>query len=54
MLTVVQQLALVMDTIAAYDEEIACLFVTHPDAQLFASLPGAGKRLAGSSVSRMG
>jgi transposase len=46
MLTVVQQLALVMDTIAAYDEEIACLFVTHPDAQLFASLPGAGKRLA--------
>ena len=46
MLALVQQLAPVMEAIAAYDQEIERLFLTHPDADLFASLPGAGKRLA--------
>jgi len=42
----VQQLRAIMDAIAAYDTEIERLFGTHPDATLFGSLPGAGKRLA--------
>jgi transposase len=46
MLAVVGQLTSVMETIAAYDKEIERLFLTHPDAALFTSLPGAGKRLA--------
>jgi transposase len=46
MLAVVQQLTTVMDSISAYDQEIERLFLTHPDATLFASLPGAGQRLA--------
>jgi transposase len=46
MLAVVQQLIAVMGAIAAYDQEIACLFLTHPDAAFFGALPGAGKRLA--------
>jgi len=46
MLALVQQLAPVVEAVAAYDEEIARLFLMHPDAPLFASLPGAGKRLA--------
>ena len=32
--------------VAAYDQEIARLFLQHPDHAIFASLPGAGKRLA--------
>lgn len=46
MLALVQQLATVVDAIATYDQEIERLFLTHPDADLFTSLPGAGKRLA--------
>jgi transposase len=46
MLALVQQLAPVVEAVAAYDQEIARLFLTHPDATLFACLPGAGKRLA--------
>ena len=46
LLALVQQLTSVVETIVAYDQEIAQLFLTHPDAALFASLPGAGKRLA--------
>ena len=42
----VAQLAPVVEQIAAYDEEIERLFRDHPDAALFVSLPGAGKRLA--------
>jgi len=33
-------------TIARYEEEIARLFASHPDAEIFASLPGAGPALA--------
>jgi transposase len=46
MLALVQQLAPVVETIVAYDKEITRLFLMHPDAAVFASLPGAGKRLA--------
>ena len=40
-----QQLPL-LEQIAAYDEEIERLFLSHEDNEVFSSLPGAGKRLA--------
>ena len=46
MVALVQQLVAVMEAIAAYDEESARLFLTHPDAAFFGALPGAGQRLA--------
>ena len=46
MLALVQQLAAVVEAIAAYDAEVERLFLMHPDASLFARLPGAGTRLA--------
>jgi transposase len=46
MLALLHQLQPVMEQIAAYDEEIERLFLTHADSALFASLPRAGKRLA--------
>jgi transposase len=46
LLALVQQLSTVVEAIATYDKEITHLFLTHPDAAIFASLPGAGKRLA--------
>ena len=46
MLALVAQLRLVMQQVAAYDSEIARVFATHTDQQVFASLPGAGPRLA--------
>jgi transposase len=42
----VAQLVPLLEQIAAYDEEIERVFRQHPDAALFVSLPGAGKRLA--------
>jgi transposase len=46
MLSLVKQLQVVIQEIAAYDKEIKHLFLTHPDNELWQSLPGAGKRLA--------
>jgi transposase len=46
MLVLVEQLALLVAQIKAYDQEIHRFFVLHPDSSLFCSLPGAGKRLA--------
>jgi transposase len=46
MLALVSQLLPLVEQIAAYDKEIARLFLTHPDSGLFGGLPGAGKRLA--------
>jgi transposase len=46
MLALVAQLLPLLEQIAAYDKEITELFLTHADSQIFASLPGAGKRLA--------
>jgi transposase len=46
MLSLVKQLLVVVEDIAAYDKAIHTLFLTHEDQAIFASLPGAGKRLA--------
>ena len=46
MLALVSQLLPLIERIAAYDQEISRLFLTHPDSGLFGGLPGAGKRLA--------
>jgi transposase len=42
----VAQLQVVTEHVAAFDRAIRQLFAQHADAALFASLPGAGKRLA--------
>jgi transposase len=54
MLALVAQLLPLLEQIAAYDKEITELFLTHADSQIFASLPGAGKRLAPRRARRMG
>jgi transposase len=46
MLSLVKQLLVVIEDIAHYDEEISALFLTHPDQEIWRSLPRAGKRLA--------
>ncbi|GHO61343.1 mini-circle putative transposase for IS117 [Ktedonobacter sp. SOSP1-52] len=46
MLALMAQLLPLVEQIAAYEKEIAQLFLTHPDSQIFESLPGASKRLA--------
>ncbi len=46
MLSLVKQLLVVIEEIAAYDKAIRPLFLSHPDQELWRSLPGAGKRLA--------
>jgi transposase len=46
MLALVGQLLPLIAQVAASDEEMAALFLTHADSLVFASLPGAGKRLA--------
>jgi transposase len=46
MLSLVKQLQVIIEEIAAYDKEIKRLFLTHPDNALWQSLPGVGKRLA--------
>jgi transposase len=46
MQALVVQLLPLLEQIAAYDKEITRVFLTHADSQIFASLPGAGKRLA--------
>lgn len=46
MLALISQLEPLLEAIKEYDEEITRLFRSHPDSLIFASLPGAGKRLA--------
>jgi transposase len=46
LLSLVAQLQVLLPQIAAYDEEITRLFLTHSDSRAFASLPRAGTRLA--------
>jgi transposase len=46
MLALVAQLVPLLEQIATYDKEIQECFLTHADSPIFASLPGAGKRLA--------
>jgi len=46
MLSLAKQLLVVMEDIANYDKEIEALFLTHPDHELWSSLPRAASRLA--------
>ena len=46
MLSLVKQLLVLIEDIASYDEEISTFFLTHPDHELWSSLPRAGQRLA--------
>jgi len=46
MLSLVKQLLVVIEDVAHYDSEISALFLTHPDQEIWRSLPRAGKRLA--------
>jgi len=46
MVSLVAQLQVLLPQIAAYDAEIARLFLSHSDSRAFASLPRAGTRLA--------
>jgi transposase len=54
MLALVAQLLPLIEQIAAYDEEIERLFLTHADSAIFASLPRAGKRLAPRLLAEVG
>jgi transposase len=54
MLALVGQLLALVEQIAQYDKEIDTLFLTHPDAEIFSSLPRAGKRLAPRLLAEIG
>jgi transposase len=53
-LALIAQLVPLLEQIAAYEKEIAHLFLTHADSQIFESLPGAGKRLAPRLLAELG
>ena len=54
MLVLVSQLLPLIEQIAQYEKEIATLFLTHEDHEIFESLPRAGKRLAPRRLSEIG
>ena len=54
MLALVSQLVPLVEQIAHYDKEIARLFLSHEDNEVFSSLPGAGKRLAPRLLAEIG
>src|SRR5262249_22313949 len=54
MLSLVKQLLVVIEDTAHYDKEISTLFLTHPDQQIWRSLPRAGKRLAPRMLAEWG
>ena len=54
MLALVRQLLPLLEQIAQYDKEITSLFLTHPDHELFASLPRAGTHLAPRLLAEIG
>src|SRR5438067_2897800 len=54
MLVLVSQLLPLLEQIAQYDKEIATLFLTHEDHELFASLPRAGQHLAPRLLAEIG
>lgn len=54
LLTLVNQLRPVVESIAEYDKAITDLFLTHADSELFSSLPRAGKRLAPRLLAEIG
>jgi transposase len=53
-LALIRQLLPVIEEIAAYDEEIERLFLTHEDNEVFSCLPRAGKRLAPRLLAEIG
>ena len=53
-LTLARQLVLVGEHIVAYDAEIARILRSHPDGELYLSLPGAGDVLAARMVGELG
>jgi transposase len=54
MLALVAQLVPLVAQIASYDQEIARLFLSHADSEIFESLPRAGKRLAPRLLAEIG
>src|ERR1051326_4262005 len=52
--TLVGQLAALRPFLEQYDQQIAHLFATHPDAPIFQSLPGAGAALAPRLLTSLG
>ena len=54
MLALVRQLLPLMEQIAQYDKEVSALFLTHPDHEIFASLPRCAKRLAPRLLAEIG
>jgi transposase len=54
MLALVSQLLPLIEQIAQYDKEIETLFLTHPDHEIFESLPRAGQHLAPRLLAEIG
>jgi transposase len=53
-LALIAQLLPLIEQISAYEKEIKQLFLSHEDNEVFASLPGAGKRLAPRLLAAIG
>jgi transposase len=53
-LALIAQLLPLIEQIATYEKEIQQLFLSHEDNEVFASLPGAGKRLAPRLLAEIG
>jgi transposase len=53
-LALVSQLLPLIEQIAQYDKEIEALFLTHPDHEIFESLPRAGQHLAPRLLAEIG
>jgi transposase len=54
MQALVAQLLPLIEQIAQYDKEVETLFLTHPDHEIFESLPRAGKHLAPRLLAEIG
>lgn len=54
MLALVKQLQVVIEELASYEKEIATLFLTHKDHEIWGSLPRAGSRLAPRMLAEWG
>src|SRR5262249_42770416 len=53
-LALVGQLLPLIEQIAQYDKEVETLFLTHPDHEIFESLPRAGQHLAPRLLAEIG
>lgn len=53
-LALIAQLLPLVEQIGQYEKDIEVLFLTHPDHELVASLPGAGRRLAPRLLAEVG